>query len=64
VTARFAAGETIRTEISRKFRLPEMVAAVEAHGFALEERWTDSAQWFAVALFRKTDDGRRTTYDG
>jgi dimethylhistidine N-methyltransferase len=64
VTARLAAGETIRTEISRKFRLPEMVAAVEAHGFALEERWTDSAQWFAVALFRKTDDGRRTTYDG
>jgi len=53
VTARFEAGETIRTEISRKFRFPELAAAVEAHGFKLEERWSDSLEWFAVALFRK-----------
>ena len=53
VSARFEAGETIRTEISRKFRFPELAAAVEAHGFKLEERWSDSFEWFAVALFRR-----------
>lgn len=53
VTARFEAGETIRTEISRKFRFPELAAAVEAQGFKLEERWSDSLEWFAVALFRR-----------
>jgi dimethylhistidine N-methyltransferase len=61
LATRFEPGETVRTEISRKFRFPEMAAAVEAHGFALEERWSDSFEWFAVALFRKTDDrGQRT----
>jgi dimethylhistidine N-methyltransferase len=49
----FEAGETIRTEISRKFRLPDMAAAVERHGFALAERWSDSFEWFALALFRR-----------
>jgi len=53
VSARFEAGETIRTEISRKFRFSELAAAVEAHGFKLEERWSDSFEWFAVALFRR-----------
>ena len=53
VTARFEAGETIRTEISRKFRFPELAATVETHGFKLEERWCDSFEWFAVALFRR-----------
>jgi len=52
-TARFDAGETIRTEISRKFRAGEMQAAVEAHGFRLDERWSDAADWFALALFRR-----------
>ncbi len=50
---RFEAGETIRTEISRKFRFGDMAAAVERHGFALAERWRDDQQWFAVALFRR-----------
>jgi L-histidine Nalpha-methyltransferase len=53
LAARFEAGETIRTEISRKFRFPDMAATVARHGFALEERWSDSQEWFAVALFRR-----------
>lgn len=51
--ARFEAGETIRTEISRKFRVPAMQAVVESAGFRLEERWSDPADWFAVTLFRR-----------
>jgi L-histidine N-alpha-methyltransferase len=53
LAARFEAGETIRTEISRKFRFAQMAATVERHGFALEERWSDDQEWFALALFRK-----------
>jgi L-histidine N-alpha-methyltransferase len=53
VSARFAAGESVRTEISRKFRFADLAGAVEAHGFALEERWSDDAEWFALALFRR-----------
>lgn len=53
LTARFEPGESIRTEISRKFRVAAMAAAVSRHGFALERRWSDSQEWFALALFRK-----------
>jgi dimethylhistidine N-methyltransferase len=53
VGARFEPGETIRTEISRKFRFAELAAAVESRGFRVEERWSDSLEWFAVALFRR-----------
>ncbi len=53
LTARFEAGETIRTEISRKFRFAGMAETVGRHGFALEQRWSDSQEWFALALFRK-----------
>ena len=56
LAARFEAGETIRTEISRKFRFADMAAAVERQGFTLAERWSDSQEWFALALFRKTED--------
>src|SRR6185369_8839460 len=53
LSARFDAGETIRTEISRKFRFAAMAETVERHGFTLAERWSDSLEWFAVALFRR-----------
>lgn len=53
LAARFEPGETIRTEISRKFRAAAMAKAVARHGFALERRWSDSQEWFALALFRK-----------
>ena len=53
LSARFEPGETIRTEISRKFRFADMVETVSRHGFALETRWSDSQEWFALALFRR-----------
>ena len=53
LSARFEPGESIRTEISRKFRFADMVETVSRHGFALETRWSDSQEWFALALFRK-----------
>ena len=53
LAARFEAGETIRTEISRKFRVAGMASAVTPHGFALEARWSDDQEWFALALFRR-----------
>ncbi|HEY7610845.1 MAG TPA: L-histidine N(alpha)-methyltransferase [Alphaproteobacteria bacterium] len=59
IGARFEAGETIRTEISRKFRFADMAETVARHGFALAERWSDSAEWFALALFRRTEDRDR-----
>jgi len=53
LAARFEPGETIRTEISRKFRFADMAATVAAQGFRLEERWSDEQEWFALALFRR-----------
>ncbi len=53
LTVRFEAGETIRTEISRKFCFADMAETVARHGFALEARWSDSQEWFGLALFRK-----------
>src|SRR5262245_11814357 len=53
LATRFAAGETIRTEISRKFRFADMAKTVATHGFAPEGRWSDSQEWFALALFRR-----------
>lgn len=52
-TASFAAGETIRTEISRKFRLPAMIESVSRHGLAFERHWSDPQDWFALAMFRR-----------
>lgn len=51
--AEFAAGETIRTEISRKFRLPAMIETVSRHGLAFERHWSDPQDWFALAMFRR-----------
>jgi L-histidine N-alpha-methyltransferase len=47
---RFAAGESIWTEISAKFRRPEVAAELGAAGLVLREWWTDPAGDFAVSL--------------
>ncbi len=49
----FAAGETVRTEISRKFDPPTVDRRFAARGFAPEARWTDPDGWFALALFAR-----------
>lgn len=50
----FRAGETIHTEISRKFDLEEMTAQLAPFGFQPQRRWTDERSWFAVCLFQFT----------
>lgn len=44
-------GETIRTEISRKFDLGEVEATFATAGLAHVETWTDASRWFALAMF-------------
>ena len=50
----FHAGETIHTEISRKFDPAEISAQLALYGFEPRALWTDAHQWFLVGLFRFT----------
>lgn len=56
VTAEFARGETIRTEVSYKFELPALLNECRPHGLSLMESWSDAERRFAVTLFQL--DGR------
>ncbi|MGL5510586.1 MAG: L-histidine N(alpha)-methyltransferase, partial [Microcoleaceae cyanobacterium] len=44
------AGETIMTEISRKFNLPTLQKELEAENLITRQVWTDEKQWFALLL--------------
>ncbi len=46
----FAAGETIHTESSYKFRPEQIAALAAATGFEVRRTWTDSRGWFASNL--------------
>jgi dimethylhistidine N-methyltransferase len=48
----FAAGETIHTENSYKYRPGQPEAMLAAAGFTPVESWTDAQGWFAVCLAR------------
>jgi uncharacterized SAM-dependent methyltransferase len=48
-------GETIRTEISRKFDVADLGEGLVRHGFELVETWTDPKDWFALTLARAVD---------
>jgi dimethylhistidine N-methyltransferase len=50
--ASFQAGETIHTEISRKFDLNEIGVQLAPFGFRRRTHWTDEREWFAVCLFQ------------
>ena len=50
----FHAGETIHTEISRKFDPAEISAQLALYGFEPRALWTDAREWFLVCLFRFT----------
>jgi dimethylhistidine N-methyltransferase len=43
-------GETIRTEISRKFDLDGFGADLAHNGFAVERSWRDARRWFGLVL--------------
>jgi dimethylhistidine N-methyltransferase len=45
-----AAGETIFTESSYKYALPELQALAAISGWRFERAWTDPRAWFAVIL--------------
>ena len=51
-TVEFAAGETIHTENSYKYRPGQAEALFKETGFRAEATWTDPRGWFAVCLGR------------
>ncbi|CEJ42483.1 L-histidine N(alpha)-methyltransferase [Umezakia ovalisporum] len=50
VQVNFAPGETIRTEISRKFQLNTMTQQLTAQGLVPLQVWTDANEWFGLLL--------------
>jgi dimethylhistidine N-methyltransferase len=46
----FAKGETIHTENSYKFSLPQINELASRSGFAVEKSWLDARKWFSVNL--------------
>jgi dimethylhistidine N-methyltransferase len=46
-----AEGESIRTEYSYKYRIPDLRSLAEAGSFALERNWTDDRRYFSVLYF-------------
>jgi dimethylhistidine N-methyltransferase len=52
MTVEFAAGETIHTENSYKYRPGQAEALLAKTGFRAEATWTDPQGWFAVCLGR------------
>jgi L-histidine Nalpha-methyltransferase len=46
----FRSGETIHTEISRKFHLPALEDTLTAHGLQPLKIWTDAQSWFGLIL--------------
>ena len=49
---RFAKGETMHTENSYKYRLPQALGLLEQAGFGTVHAWTDPDQWFALIYAR------------
>ena len=50
----FRAGETIHTEISRKFDAQEVKEQLAGYGFRFQSEWTDPDSRFLLSLFRHT----------
>lgn len=50
LTVNFAVGETIHTEISRKFDLTSLQTDLKARGLVPLQTWTDSNDWFGLIL--------------
>jgi dimethylhistidine N-methyltransferase len=53
LTLELTAGETIRSEISRKFDRRTLQAQLQQQQLDLLHIWTDPHQWFAVMLFQR-----------
>lgn len=48
-------GESIRTEISQKYRIDRLLPLLRSFGFAMEEVFTDERNWYGVLLMRRLD---------
>jgi L-histidine N-alpha-methyltransferase len=51
----FGEGETIRTEISRKWTRRSLQDLLARTGLEVEEWFTDPNRWFALSLVRRAD---------
>jgi L-histidine Nalpha-methyltransferase len=49
----FKAGETIHTEISRKFNIPALTNTLTAHALQPLKIWTDPQSWFGLVLCQR-----------
>jgi L-histidine N-alpha-methyltransferase len=58
VETTLAAGEYIRTEISRKFEPTAILNATADAGFGLVRLWSDPREWFSLALLQRSDSAR------
>ncbi|MEC4818595.1 MAG: L-histidine N(alpha)-methyltransferase [Scytonema sp. PMC 1069.18] len=50
LTVHFERGETVRTEISRKFNINTIQQDLKSKGLIAQEIWTDPNQWFGLFL--------------
>lgn len=50
---KIAAGETLQTEISRKFHLPTLMAMLEDQALHPLQTWTDPNSWFGLVLCQR-----------
>lgn len=53
LTLEFAQGETIQTEISRKFKHSDIVKSLDRVQLETVHTWTDAKGWFALVLTRR-----------
>ncbi len=54
-SATFAQGETIHSEVSRKFDLQQIQQQLRSHHLEPVHVWTDPKQWFGVILSQRTE---------
>jgi L-histidine N-alpha-methyltransferase len=52
------AGETIQTEISRKFHLPTLITTLDSHALHPLHVWTDPQAWFGLLLCQRQCVGK------
>jgi L-histidine Nalpha-methyltransferase len=55
LTVQFAAGESILSEISRKFDLATLQPQLQTHGLMPLQVWTDADRWFGLVLCQRQE---------
>ena len=52
----FAQGESIHTENSYKYSIPQVEDMALRNGFFLKKSWLDDKRWFSLNLLQPLDD--------